>query len=255
RDDRELGVRTHRKQLRLADRSRQNFVDIHPFRGIGAGIAGSAVGGLVAIGAGFLHSVEREISQRIGANEFANLLHRLVGRYQLFLGRRVHSIEAGRNRGWARYAHVHFFCPRIADHAHDLAAGGAAHDGVVNQNYAFAFEQGTHRVQLQLHTEVAHALPRLDESTTHVVIANESEAKRNAALGGIPDGGRHTGVRHGDYEVGLGRSFPRQLSSQAFATDLYRTPEHHAVRSREINVLKNTTRLRSHGRIEPRSNT
>ena len=84
------------------------------------------------------------------------------------------------------------------------------------------------------------------------MIANESEAERNAAFGGVAHGRSHAGVGNGHDEIGFGRSFPRQLSSQTFAADLHRTPEHHAVGPREIHVLENAARLRRHRSVEPR---
>ena len=148
---------------------------------------------------------------------------------------------------------MHFFRACVADHAHDLAAGGAAHDGVVDQHHALAFEQSAHRIQLQLHSEVAHALPRLDERAADVVIADQAEAERNAALGGVAHGRGHAGIGHRHNEIGVGRGFPRQLPSQPFAAGLHRASEHHAVGPREINVLENAARLRRRRRVEART--
>jgi microcystin-dependent protein len=36
---------------------------------------------------------------------------------------------------------VHFARAGLPHHAHDLAAGGAAHDGIVHQHHALAFQQ------------------------------------------------------------------------------------------------------------------
>ncbi len=78
---------------------------------------------------------------------------------------------------------MHFLRSRAADHAYDLAAGGAAHNGIVNQHDSLAFEQRTHWIQLQPDAEVADGLPRLDESAADIVIADQAESQRNSALG------------------------------------------------------------------------
>ena len=133
------------------------------------------------------------------------------------------------------------FRPRVAHHADDLAAGGAAHDGVVDQHHPLALEQGADRIELELHSEVANTLARLDEGAPHIVIADQAEAKRNAAFGGIADGGRDAGIGHRDDDIGLDRRFPRQLPSQSLTARLHRTSEHHAVGPREVDVLENAT--------------
>ena len=52
-----------------------NLFNVDPVGGIRAGVAGRTVGRLLAISAGFLQPGQRQISQRVGANELANLLH------------------------------------------------------------------------------------------------------------------------------------------------------------------------------------
>ena len=49
----------------------------------------------------------------------------------------------------------------------------AAHDRVVDEHDALAFENAAHRVQLDAHAEVADRLLRLDEGAADVVVADE----------------------------------------------------------------------------------
>ena len=86
---------------------------------------------------------------------------------------------------------MHLARSRIAHHADDFAAGSAAHDGIVDQDDPLAFQQTAHRIQLQLHSEVAHRLFWLDEGAAHVVIANQTKAEGNAALRRITHGRGH----------------------------------------------------------------
>ena len=80
---------------------------------------------------------------------------------------------------------MYFFRACVANHAHDLPAGGAAHDGVVDQHDALAFEHSCGRDSVLVSRRSRERFAGLDESAAHVVIANESETKRNAALGGV----------------------------------------------------------------------
>ena len=106
----------------------------------------------------------------------------LLAAISCFLGRRIHAIKAGRNRRRTGDAHVDFLRAGAANHADNLAAGGAADDGIVDQDDALALKQAAHRIQLQLHAEIAHALAGLDKSASHIVIADQAEAEWDAAL-------------------------------------------------------------------------
>ena len=114
---------------------------------------------------------------------------------------------------------MHFARARLPHHAHDLAAGGAAHDGIVHQHHALAFQQMPHRVQLQLHAEIADGLRGLDERAAHVVIADQRLAERHARFGRIADGRRHARVRHRHHHVGLGAGDSRASKRPRFSRD------------------------------------
>src|SRR4029077_14709020 len=172
---------------------------------------------------------------------------------QLALGRSVHAVEARRNGRRTRNAHVHFLRSRVAHHAHDLPAGRAAYDGVVNQHHPFTFKQRTHRVQFQTHPEVAHALLGLDEGSAHVVVANQCEAEWDSALGRVSECSRHTRIGHRHHDVSFHACFTRQLSAQTFAAYLHRPPKNQAVRTRKVHMFEDAARLRSSWRIEARS--
>ena len=88
-------------------------------------------------------------------------------------------------------AKMNFGRTGVADHLHDLLGGRPAHDGVVDQDDALAFEQIAHRVELEPHAEVADALLRLDEGAAHIVVADQSHAERQARLFRVTHGSRH----------------------------------------------------------------
>src|SRR5690242_15135262 len=97
-----------------------------------------------------------------------------------------------------------------ANHAHNLAAGRAANNGIINEHDALAFDEMANRVQFELDTEIANRLRRLDESAPYVVVANERLTERNAALSGEAEGCRHARVGHRHNEIGVDIRFARK---------------------------------------------
>jgi len=79
------------------------------------------------------------------------------------------------------------------------------------------------------------------------VIADQAEAKRDAAFGCIADSGSDARIRYGDNQVCIDRRFARQLSSHLFAASLNRAAKYTAVGTREIDVFENAARLWSGG--------
>ena len=101
---------------------------------------------------------------------------------------------------------MHFARAGLAHHADDLAAGGAADDGIVHQDHALAFEQVAHGVQLELDAEIADGLRGLDERAADIVIADERLAEGQAGFGGVAERGGDSGIGNGHDEIGIGRS-------------------------------------------------
>ena len=120
-----------------------------------------------------------------------------------------------------------------------------ADDGVVDQNDALAFQQIAHRIQLEPHAEVAHALLRLDEGAAHIVIADQAEAERNPALRRISEGRRHAGVRHGHDQICRHAGFARKLAAHLVAALLHPAAVDSAVGPGKVHMLENAARLRN----------
>src|SRR5205807_5117129 len=78
-------------KLSFADRSRLYLFHTNPVRGIRAGVAGRAIARLSAIFASLLQTFQREIGQRLSADEVPNLFDGLICGNQLFFGRCVHA--------------------------------------------------------------------------------------------------------------------------------------------------------------------
>src|SRR5690242_16417134 len=110
--------------LLSGQRRRNDLIHGNKFGWIHSGVARGAIGRLFALSTGSAQTFQRQISERIRANVFTDLIHRLIGGDELSLGRSIDSVVTGRNCRRARDANVNFFCARVANHANDLAAGG-----------------------------------------------------------------------------------------------------------------------------------
>src|SRR5207253_786103 len=160
---------------------------------------------------------ERNVAQRIRAEEFANLFRSIRRGNQFFARGCVHAVVAGGNRRRATDTHVDFFRANFADHADDFAAGGAANDGIIDKYHALAFDQAADGIEFELHPEITDGLRRLDEGTSNVVIADQAHAEGDFGFEGIADSRWHAGVRHRDDDVGVDRMFLGQEASEHLA--------------------------------------
>ncbi len=128
--------------------------------------------------------------------------------------------------------------PAARTHADDFAGGGAADDGVVDEDDALAFEQATDGVELHADAEVADALLGLDKGAADVVVADEAEVEGDAGLGGVADGGGDAGVGDGDDEVGGDAGLAGELAAHLVAGLLDRAAEDAGVGPGEVDVLE-----------------
>jgi hypothetical protein len=95
--------------------------------------------------------VEREEGERIAANGPPHTLEVHPVGYQLAFARRVDAVEAGD-------AHVHLARAGIAEQAHNLARGGAAHERVVDDDHALAGNDAAHGREFELNGKVTDCL-------------------------------------------------------------------------------------------------
>ena len=222
-----------------------------------------ALDGRVERADGALHGVHVLVDQGVAADDLANLLHRAVVRHQLMAGGHVDAVHVGvahRRRG---AGHVDLAGAGIARHLHNLAAGGAAHDGVVHQQHVAALELAGDHVELLPHRFFAHRLPRHDEGAPHVAVFNEALAVGQtqqlcqlcgAGAAGFGDGDHHVNLarRHGGNHPlgqGLAQVQPRLV---------HRDAVHHRVRPGQVDKLKNAgvqhrvlgALLRVHGAVQ-----
>ena len=97
---------------------------------------------------------------------------------------RVDAVEVGMGDRRRGDAEMHLARAGVAHHLHDLDAGGAAHDRIVDQHDALALDHGAVGVVLHAHAELADRLGRLDEGAPDIVVADDAEFERQAAAPG-----------------------------------------------------------------------
>ena len=135
-------------------------------------------------------------------------------------------------------AHVHFLRAGLAQHLDDLRRGGAAHDGVVDDDDALALDHLLQRVELQVDALVAHALVGLDERAADVAVLDEALGVGDAGLVRVADGGGGRGVRHADDDVGVDGRLAGQLAAHVHAHRVQQLVADDAVGAGEVDVLE-----------------
>ena len=133
---------------------------------------------------------------------------------------------------------MHLARARFAHHLHDLDAGGAAHDRIVDQHDALAVDDGAVGVVLQAHAEFADRLGRLDEGAPDVMVADDAELERQAAGRGEAERGGHAGIGHRHDDVGVGRRLSRELRAHRLARVVDRAAVHDRVGPGEIDIFE-----------------
>src|SRR6185369_4739648 len=106
---------------------------------------------------------DREVAQRIRADEVADLLHRHVRRDQLGLDLGVDAVEARVEDRRRADPDVDLGGARLPKQRHDLLGRGPADDRVVDDGQPLAADDLPQRVELQRYTAMPHGLRGLDE--------------------------------------------------------------------------------------------
>src|SRR6202140_4586695 len=126
----------------------------------------------------------------------------------------------------------------VAHHADDLIRGGAAHEAVIYQDDALAFDRGAVGIMLHAHAEFAYALRRLNEGAADVVVSDDAELERHAGMLAVADRGGHAGIRHRHHDVDLDMAFARQLRAERFSDFIHRSAADDGIRPREVDVFE-----------------
>src|SRR5207245_8861129 len=113
---------------------------------------------------------------------------------QLRPGGDVDAHETGPLDWRAAHPKMHGRRAGPAQFLHDLPAGGAAHNRVVDEHDALALEDLAQWIELQLDADVAQPLVGLDEGAGDVAALDQPLAEWDAALLGVADRGRRPRV-------------------------------------------------------------
>src|SRR5580698_7433201 len=79
---------------------------------------------------------------------------------------------------------------------------------------------------------------RLDEGATDIMVADDPQLERDAALLGVAHRRRHAGIRHWHNDIGRHARFTRQFRTDLLACVVDRLAFHDRVRTREIDVFE-----------------
>src|ERR1035437_2247678 len=118
----------------------------------------------------------REVAERVGAEELADLFDRVGGRDQLRLDLGIDAVEAWMVDRRRADAEMDLGRARLAQQSHYLAGGGAANDRVVHDDQPLAGHDLAQRAQLDGDATLAHALGGLNEGATRVAVSNHALA-------------------------------------------------------------------------------
>src|SRR3990167_5353260 len=214
-----------------------------------AGEAGVAEGGLLGVAAagqahGAVEAVDRHEGQRIDADELRHAGDVVVRGQELVALGRIDAVEARMGGRWCCDAHVYFAGAGLLHHLDDLLRGRAAHDRIVDQDHALAFDQRAVGVVLEAHAEVADVVGRLDEGAADIMVADDAEFERQAGALGVADRRRHAGVGDRHDDVGRHRTFHRQFQADALARLVDADALEARVGAGEIDVLEDAEAAR-----------
>src|SRR5262245_5518145 len=83
---------------------------------------------------------------------------------------------------------------------------------------------------------------RFDEGAPDVMVPNQREPEFQPRLGGVADGRRDAGVGHGHDDVGIRRTFPRELFAHPVTALVDAAAEDHRIGAREIDMFEDAMR-------------
>ena len=184
------------------------------------------------------HAVEIEVRERVDVEVVADLADRQVGREQLAAPAGVHAVEARPAVRRRRHPEVHLGRAGLAQHRDHLARGGAAHDGVVDDDELLALDVLGQRVELQAHADAALLLVRLDERAPDVPVLHEAVAVGDARRAGVALRGGDPGLGHRHHHVGVDGRLARELLAHALARRVHALAVEARVRAGEVDELE-----------------
>ena len=137
---------------------------------------------------------------------------------------------------------MHLLRPRPAQQFHHARLRRPPHDRVVHHHHPLPGEHVAHRVVLDAGAEVAVGLARPDEGAAHVVVAQQAEFVRDAALLAVSERGRVGAVGHRDHAVSGNGVLPRELAPEGPPRTVDADAPEVRVGAREVHELEDAGR-------------
>src|SRR5262249_23765078 len=118
----------------------------------------------------------------IGVEIFANFLERMICSHQFAAVGKINTVDARIHVRRATDEDVNFFRVGFFKVVDARFASGAAHDGIVDDDYALIFDEFGDEIELHANVEIADELGRLKKAAANVMVANEGHFERNAGF-------------------------------------------------------------------------
>ena len=153
---------------------------------------------------------QAEVAQGVHADDLRDLLRGVAVCDQVLRAVDIRAVPAGRDEGRRADPHMDLRRARVPQQADRLPAGGAPHDGIVDEDQALPLHHGADGVQLQSHAGLPLPLGGSDERPADVLVLRKADLIGDAGGSGVADGGVQPGVRDADHRVRLHRVLRRQ---------------------------------------------
>ena len=203
---------------------------------------------------GAQHAVEREVAERVDAEEARGSPRRVRRRDQLLAGRRVDAVVARAGDRRRAQPQVHLARARGPDHLRPAPCWWCRGRGCRPPRPPTC-PAITSRTALNLIFTLATRtrLRRLDERAADVVVADQPVLELEAGLLGESERHGVRGVGHAEHHLGAGRRLlARQLAAELAARAVHRLAEDRAVGPGEVHQLEHAAAHRpgaSRGRL------
>src|SRR5215208_1500722 len=184
------------------------------------------------------HRIRREVGQGGCPDLGPDLFHGQVRAHELIRTIHVDAVVAGAFDRGRRDPEVDLGGTGLEEQLDQLAAGVAAHDGVVHDDHPVAFDHARQRVELEPDAELAHTVGRLDKSPPYVAVLYEAFRVRDAAPLRVADRRHHPRIGDGDDNVSLGRRLLCQDLAHPVPGACDLTTVEARVRTGEVHILE-----------------
>ena len=155
----------------------------------------------VAVAHGLDEIVQILIDQAVGADGFGHLLVGAAVRDQFLARRHVDAVDIGIADRGRRRGEIDLAGTGVPRHLDDLLRGGAAHDGVIDEQDVLAPKFQIDGVELLAHGLPALLLSRHDEGAPDVAVLDEALSVLEVEVHGQLERGRSRGVGNGNDHV------------------------------------------------------